>query len=64
MIVVANTYDIKALKTLELLKLMLDCSHIDIKKIREIASYWNYSNDRPKDFVVDYKRLFGEAPPK
>jgi hypothetical protein len=62
--IAAGAYDIKTFKTLELLKLMLDCRYIDIKKIREIASYWTYLNDKPKDFHLDYKRLFGEAPPK
>lgn len=62
--IAAGAYDIKTFKTLELLKLMLDCKCIDIKKVKEIASYWIYLNDKPKDFNVDYKRLFGEAPPK
>ncbi len=62
--IAAEAYNIKTFKTLELLKLMLDCRYIDIKKIREIAAYWIYLNDKPKDFIVDYKRLFGEAPPK
>jgi len=62
--IAAGDYGIKTFKTLELLKLMLDCRHIDIKKVREIAAYWIYSNDRPKDFNVDYKKLFGEAPPR
>ncbi len=61
---VAGEYGITTYKTLELLKLMLDCCYISIDKIRQIASYWVYLNDRPKDFIVDYKKLFGEAPPK
>ena len=64
MSIAAGAYDIKTFKTLELLKLMLECRYIDIKKIREIAAYWTYLNDKPKDFHLDYKRLFGEAPPK
>jgi predicted nucleic acid-binding protein len=35
---VAVEYGIKIYKTLELLKLMLDCRHIGIEKIREIAA--------------------------
>ncbi len=64
MSIAAGVYNIKTLKTLELLKLMLDCRHIDIKKVKEITAYWIYLNDKPKDFHLDYKRLFGEAPPK
>lgn len=57
---VAKDYGIKTLKTLELLKLMLDCSHIDMAKMREIAAYWQYMKDTPKSFKTDYKKLFGE----
>jgi len=61
---VAGEYSITTYKTLELLKLMLDCRYIGIDKVREIASYWIYQNDKPKDLIADYKKLFGEAPPK
>lgn len=61
---VASEYGIKTYKTLELLKLMLDCRHIGIEKIREIAAYWTYLKDKPKDFAMDYKKLFGETPPR
>jgi len=60
---VAKQYGIVTYKTLELLRLMLDCGHIDIKKIREITTYWIYMNDEPKDFEADYIKLFGEATP-
>jgi len=64
MLIVAREYGIATFKTLELLKLMLGCRYIGIDKVREIASYWIYLNDRPKDFMTDYKKLFGEAPSK
>ncbi|MDQ5986127.1 MAG: hypothetical protein CSYNP_01846 [Syntrophus sp. SKADARSKE-3] len=64
MLDLANDFNIKALKTLELLKLMLDCQHIDITFVRQIASYWNYVEDKPKSFASDYKKLFKEPPPK
>ena len=50
MTIAAGAYNIKTLKTLDLLKLMMDCCHIDIAKIREIAAYWIYLNDRPRNF--------------
>lgn len=59
----AKDYGIKTLKTLDLLKLMFDCSHIDMAKVREIAAYWQYMKDTPKAFKADYKKLFGEDPP-
>ena len=62
--IVAGEYGITTYKTLELLKLMLDCRYIGIDKVKEIVSDWIYRNDKPKDFIVDYKKLFSEAPPK
>lgn len=62
--IAAKAYNIKAIKTLELLKIMLNCGYIDIMKIREIAAYWIYLNDRPKDFSLDYRKFFNEMPPK
>jgi len=60
----AANYNIKTLKTLELLKLMLDCGHIDLPKIREVAAYLIYQNDTPKDFRKDFKKIFGEEAPR
>jgi len=59
----AKDYGIKTMKTLELLKLMLECNHIDMPKVREIVAYWVYMKDTPKAFKADYKKLFGEDPP-
>lgn len=64
MLQLAKDYGIKTLKTLELLKLMLDCGHISKDKVREMAAYWIYLNDRPKDFRIDFKKIFGEDPPR
>lgn len=64
MLEVAKAFSIRTLTTLELLKLMLDCEHIDVTKVREIASYWEYLNDKPKLFEQQYKKLFNEDPPK
>jgi hypothetical protein len=61
---VAREYGIVTYKTLELLKLMLDCGYIDIEKVRRIAARWTHFKDEPKDFAVDYRKLFGEAPRK
>lgn len=58
MIEIANDFEINVLKTLELLKLMLDCKFISIGKVKEIINLWKYNNDLPKDFFVDLKKLF------
>lgn len=60
---VAAVHVIQKMKTLELLALMLKCEHITMDKVRQIAAYWDYEIDKPKDFHKDYKRLFGELPP-
>jgi hypothetical protein len=64
MLALANDFEIKTLRVLDLLKLMLDCKHVDMSKVREIAGYLAYIKDKPKDYWRDYKKLFGEDPPK
>jgi len=59
----AREYEVKAYKTLELLKIMYDCGHVTIEQVRAIASYWQYLKDWPKDYDRDFKRLFGEPIP-
>lgn len=59
----AKVFSVNVMKTLDLLKLMLDSSHVDMAAVRSIVAYWSYEVDRPKDFVTDYRRLFGEPPP-
>jgi len=60
----AEEYDIKTLNTLELLKVMLDAKHIDMVKVREIVGYLEYQHDMPRIIKKDYKKIFGEDPPK
>lgn len=64
MIALAQVFNISVMKTLELLKLMVDNVHIDKIMVHRIVAYWSYEDDRPKDYYKDYQRLFGEkAPP-
>lgn len=63
MLTLAADFEIESLKTFDLLKLMLDCGHIDMPRVREIAGYLAHLNDRPKDFKRDFKRHFKEDPP-
>jgi hypothetical protein len=64
MLELAQDFNIKTLKTLDLLKLMLDCGHIEMAIVKQIAAYWIYEDDRPKSFNTDYQKLFKERPPK
>lgn len=54
----ANVFDAQVMPTLELLKIMLDCSHINMKTINGLCDYWRYIADLPANFKSDYLRLF------
>ncbi|ABN63815.1 PIN domain-containing protein [Shewanella baltica] len=55
----AKVFDVQVMSTLELLKIMLDCGHTDMKTIDGLCDYWRYISDMPARFHFDYKRLFG-----
>ena len=59
----AEIFSIETLRTLDLLKIMLDCGHVSIQRVRQIAAYWNYEIDLPKNFRSDYAAIFGETSP-
>jgi hypothetical protein len=63
MIALANAFDAKVTRTLELLKLMLDSGHVDITKINAVVGYWRYIGDTPGQLIAQYRRLFGRDPP-
>ena len=62
MLTLAAEYNIKTMKTLELMKLMLDEGHITDATVNAITSYWSYSGDLPKDFSADFRQLFLRDP--
>ena len=47
MTALAHVFEAKVMPTLELLKIMLDCGHSDIKTIDELVDYWRHIGDRP-----------------
>ncbi|WP_260961249.1 DNA-binding protein [Pseudomonas citri] len=57
----AKIFDIKTVKTLELMKHMLDVEHITLVKVRGIVDHWKYINDLPADLVNDVTELFPPA---
>jgi len=63
MLEVADVFNIKKMKTLELLYLMFECDYVDIKRVRQIVAYWEYISDKPANFREDYINIFGENPP-
>ena len=58
MVVLAEAFDCKVMSTLGLLKVMLNCDHVDMKTIQGLVDYWRYIGDRPANLEKDFKRLF------
>ena len=58
MVELAIAFDCKVMSTLELLKIMLDCGHTDMKTIKGLVDYWLYIGDRPANLKKDFARLF------
>jgi hypothetical protein len=59
----ANIFEIKTQKTLELLRLMLDSAHINVARVSAVVAYWHYNQDLPADFRVDLSAIFeGQIP--
>lgn len=54
----AKTYEVKVMPTLQLLKIMLDCGHTDMKTIDGLVLYWRYIGDRPANLEKDYQKYF------
>jgi hypothetical protein len=64
MLIVAKEFEISTLKTLHLLKLLLDSGVVTMERTRAIAAYWIYQNDTPKSYRKDFRRIFLEDPPR
>lgn len=60
MTALAKTFDKKVMPSLELLKIMLDCGHTDMKIIKGLCDYWQYNGDCPSNFKKDFQRLFAK----
>lgn len=60
---VAKVFDCKVMPTLQVLKIMFDAGHVDMKVIDGLVNYWRYIQDEPANLVKDYKRFFGKKLP-
>ncbi len=58
MITLADDYSVKVIKTLELIKIMLDDLRINEEKVVEILEYWEQIIDYPKNCEVDFQNIF------
>ncbi len=64
MLDVADVFSIAAHTSLSVMKLMLDCGHLKIERVREIARYWAYEMDKPANCDSEYRKHFGEPFPR
>jgi len=60
---VGAEYKISAIKSIDLLNLMLLCEHIVFEDIENTISYLIFMNDLPGNFKKDYIRIFKKSPP-
>jgi hypothetical protein len=58
MTALAEVFEVQVVPTLELLKIMLECGHTDMKTIDGLVEYWKYISDTPANLDTDYQRLF------
>ena len=54
----AQEFEANVMPTLQLLKIMLDCGHTNMKTIDGLIEYWRYIGDRPANMESDYKKYF------
>lgn len=54
----AAAFGADTMPTLQLLRIMLDCGHVDMKTVQGMVDYWRYIDDRPANLDIDFKRLF------
>lgn len=59
----ASVFGIKVISSLQLMSLMLQCNHIEMRQVRQVVAYWSYEIDLPRNFAADYRATFGEEPP-
>ena len=59
MTALAIAFEAKVMSTLELLRIMVDCRHVDMPAIHGLCDYWRYIADTPANFEADLHRIFG-----
>lgn len=54
----AKMYGVTVMPTLQLLKIMYDAEHTDLKTINGLVEYWKYLGDKPANLDSDYEKYF------
>lgn len=63
MIKLAQVFGASFMRSLDLLKLMMDEGHIDMDNVRAIVSYWRHIDDTPGQLTRRFRKMFGSNPP-
>lgn len=64
MIELAKEFDVKAISSLGVMKLMQEAGHIDDEKVDLVVEQWMYDNDTPhRDWRKEFKKLFEREAP-
>lgn len=65
MIELASTYEAKQMTSIGLMKLMLDCGHINDEKINQVIEQWLYDKDTPyASWREEFTSVFSRQAPK
>lgn len=56
----ARAFDAQVLSSIELLKIMFDCGHVDMQTIKGLCEYLQYWGDFTPAMAKDYQRLFAD----
>lgn len=54
----AKAFDVEVMPTLQLLGVMYDCTHVNLKTVKGIIDYWRAVDDCPANLHKDTKRFF------
>jgi len=64
MIELGLTYEVKQMTSIGLMKLMLDCGHIDTDKINQVVEQWIHDKDTPyAGWQDEFERTFSRKAP-
>lgn len=64
MIELGETYEVRQMTSLGLMKLMLDCDHIDHEKVNQVVEQWLHDKDTPyAGWKDEFERTFSREAP-
>ncbi|MGB0991133.1 MAG: type II toxin-antitoxin system VapC family toxin [Akkermansiaceae bacterium] len=65
MIEMAESFEVKQMSSLELMKLMVTENHINMNKVSQVVQQWQFEDETPnKNWRKQYREVFGASPPK